>query len=93
MKIINKEIRVGDCVMLKDLNTLKGFYVSKGLNISAIVEKKYFGKKFIVVKIIDASNYKFLLTMVDEFKKTYQVESIDENERIHLYDFEVIKIF
>lgn len=65
----------------------------KGLNISAIVEKNILEKNLLVVKIIDASNYKFLLTMVDEFKKTYQVESIDENERIHLYDFEVIKIF
>ena len=93
MKIINKEIRVGDCVMLKDFDILTDFFTSKGLGISAMLGKERFEQEFIVVEIRDKSNYKFIKSIVNEFEFTYKSRAVDNDEIVFLYDFEVIKIF
>ena len=93
MKIINKEIRVGDCVMLKDFDLLTDFFKSKGLGPSTMLGKDRFKKEFIVVEIRDKSNYKFIKSIVNEFEFAYKSRAVDNDEIVFLYDFEVIKIF
>ena len=92
MKIINKTICVGDRIILKDFDILTDFFTSKGLGVSTMLRKERFEQEFIVVEIMDKSNYKFIKSIVNEFEFAYKSKSVNSGGIVFLYDFEIIKI-